>query len=213
MAIGMGRGEALTGGASRSLTCRPPGHRLARMITRAEYDAARHWAWQFAQGAGIPLRPTEIDAMDVADLGLGELATTGLQILTLAATEWVGAKLLILRPHQFFPQHRHPPLPDGSYPGKTEVFRGQRGVAWLYTQGEATAHPQVLPPEHRRAWCTACREVRLGPGDQYVEQPNTWHWFMAGPEGAIVWSISSRVTDAADQFSDPQVVRQTRIAD
>ena len=183
------------------------------MISRVEYDAARWWAWQFARTAGVPLRASEIEGMDAADLGLGELPTTGLQILTLASDEWVGAKLLILRPNQFFPQHRHPPSLDGTYPGKTEVFRGQHGTAWLYTEGEPTARPAVRAPAHRQAWCTVGREVRLAPGDQYVAPPNTWHWFMAGPEGAVVWSISSKVTDSADQFSDPQVVRQTRIVD
>lgn len=183
------------------------------MITRAQYEAARRWAWQFVCQAGVPLREEEFHGLDVADLGLGELETTGLQILTLASSDWVGAKLLILRPNQFFPQHRHPPSLDGSYPGKTEIFRGQYGTAWLYTEGEPTAAAAVLPPPHRRRWCTVGREVRLAPGDQYVEPPNRWHWFMAGPEGAAVWSISSKVTDAADQFTDPQVVRQTRIED
>lgn len=183
------------------------------MITRAQYEQARQWAWQFVRAAGVPLRESEFAGMDVADLGLGELETTGLQILTLAATDWVGAKLLILRPGQFFAQHRHPPSLDGSYPGKTEVFRGQHGTAWLYTEGETTSDPAVQPPAHRRPWCTVGREVRLAPGDLYVEPPNRWHWFMAGPEGAVVWSISSKVTDAADQFSDPQVVRQTRVVD
>jgi D-lyxose ketol-isomerase len=183
------------------------------MIKRAEYEQARRWAWDFVRGTGIPLRDEDFAGMDVADVGLSELAASGLQILTLAATDWVGAKLLVLRPNQFFPQHRHPPSLDGSYPGKTEIFRGHHGLAWLYTEGEPTPQPRVLPPAHRRQWCTAAHQVRLGPADQYVAPPNTWHWFMAGPEGAIVWSISSRVTDAADQFTDPQVVRQTRIVD
>jgi D-lyxose ketol-isomerase len=183
------------------------------MISRAEYEAARLWAWRRVREAGIPLRESDLEGMDVADLGLGELAVTGLQILTLASTEWVGAKLLILRPHQFFPQHRHPPSVDGSYPGKTEVFRGQHGLAWLYTEGPPTPSPRVAPPSLRARWCTVAAEVRLGPGDQYVMAPNTWHWFMAGAEGAVVWSVSSKVTDSADQFSDPQVVRRTHIVE
>jgi D-lyxose ketol-isomerase len=53
----------------------------------------------------------------------------------------------------------------------------------------------------------------LDPGEQVVCPPNTWHWFQAGPQGAIIWSFSSKVTDAQDEFTDPQVVRQTVIAD
>lgn len=182
-------------------------------LTRAEYEEARRWAWDFVRRAGLPLREQEFSGMDVAELGLGELSTTGLQILTLAATEWLGAKLLILRPHQFFPQHRHPPSAADNYPGKTELLRGQYGEAFLYVPGEATPRPRISPPAHRRPWCTVWHEVRLCPGDQYVCPPNTWHWFQAGESGAVVWSISSKVTDAVDQFSDPQVVRQTRIVE
>jgi D-lyxose ketol-isomerase len=182
-------------------------------LTRREYEQAREWAWNFVQRAGLPLREEEISGLDVADLGLGELQTTGLQILTLAATEWLGAKLLILQPDQFFPEHRHPPNPAEGYPGKTELLRGQYGEAFLYVPGDPTPRPLVSPPPHRRPWCTVWHEIPLAPGNQYVCPPNTWHWFQAGASGAVIWSISSKVTDTADQFSDPQVVRQTRIVE
>ena len=181
------------------------------MLSRKKYEEARRWAWAFVQRTGIPLREEERLGLDVADFGLGELDTAGLQILTLSATEWLGAKLLILQPGQFCPQHRHPPSPTDGYPGKTELFRGHYGEAWLYVPGEAAAQPCVSPPVHRRPYCTVWHEIPLLPGDQYLVLPNTWHWFQAGPSGAVIWSISSRVTDAADQFYDPQVVRQTRI--
>lgn len=95
--------------------------------------------------AGIPLLDHEREQIEVADLGLGNLDETGLQIITLAADPWVAVKLLVLTPGQFFPQHRHP--------------------------------------------------------------PGTRHWFQAGKEGAVFWSISSKATDAVDEFSDPDVVR------
>lgn len=181
------------------------------MITRQEWQEARDWAWDLVREIGIVVRDEEAERVEVADLGLGELSITGLQILTLVSTEWVGAKLLILRPNQFFPQHRHPPSPTEGYPGKEEIFRGQWGKAYLYVPGEATQVPKVNPPAHRRAHCTVWHEVALRPGDQYRCPPDTWHWFQAGRDGAVVWSFSSKVTDAADVFLDPQVTRQTII--
>lgn len=183
------------------------------MITRTELVEARKWAWETVQRAGIPLTKSDYEHLEVADLGLSELEISGLQILTLASTEWLGAKLLIMRPNQFFPQHRHPPSAAENYPGKTEVLRGQSGQAYLFVPGEPTRNPSVQPPEHRRPHCTVWHEVRLWPGDQHICAPNSWHWFQAASEGAIVWSISSKVTDAADQFSDPQVLRETRIGE
>jgi D-lyxose ketol-isomerase len=177
------------------------------MLTQSELRDARDWAWRFVQQAGIPLVPEEYENLEVAELGLGELETTGCQILTIASTDWLGAKLLILRPHQFFPQHRHPPSPREGYPGKTELLRGQWGTAYLNMPGEPTHDPSITPPEHRRKYCTVWHQITLSPGRQQVCPPNTWHWFQAGETGAVIWSISSKVTDAADQFLDPQVVR------
>ena len=183
------------------------------MITRSEWQAAREIAWQLVKRAGVVVRDEEFDHIEVADVGLSELNATGLQILTLFSTEWVAGKLLILQPDQFFPQHRHPPAENDGYPGKQEVFRGQSGEAYLYVPGEATTAPKVLPPEHRRKYCTVWHEVALLPGDQYICAPNTWHWFQAGHEGAVVWSFSSKATDAQDEFADPQVSRETVIVD
>jgi D-lyxose ketol-isomerase len=181
------------------------------MITRREWEAAGERAWNLVRQAGVVIRDEEFDQLEVADLGFGALDAVGLQILTLVSTPWIGAKLLVLTPRQFFPQHRHPPSPAEGYPGKEEVFRGQWGEAYLYTPGEPTAEPSVAPPAPRRPHCTVWHEVALTPGAQFVCPPNTWHWFQAGERGAVVWSISSKVTDAQDEFTDPDVVRQTVI--
>lgn len=161
--------------------------------------------------AGIIAREDELAQIEVVDLGLGELEQTGLQILTLVQTSFVGVKLLILFPHQVFPQHRHPPL--GDYPGKEETFRCQWGELYLYMPGVPTRNPRAKVPSHRQHTYTVWHEVILGPGDQVTCPPNTWHWFQAGPSGAVVWSFSSRPTDVQDEFTDPQVQRQTVVVD
>ena len=50
-------------------------------------------------------------------------------------------------------------------------------------------------------------------GDQVTSPPDTFHWFQAGPEGAVVWSFSSKPTDVQDVFSDPDVRRKTVIVE
>lgn len=180
------------------------------MITQQELNQARQIAWELVRIAGVAVNANEVNNIEVADLGLSELAITGAQILTLASTEWLGVKLMILRPNQFFPQHRHPPSSD--YPGKQEIFRGQWGEAYLYTPGKSTLNPSANPPSHRKPYCTVWHETILRPSDQLISPPNTWHWFQAGAEGAVIWSFSSRVTDAQDEFCDPQVTRKTVVA-
>ncbi|MCC7208770.1 MAG: D-lyxose/D-mannose family sugar isomerase [Anaerolineae bacterium] len=181
------------------------------MITRREYDDARRFAWDLVRQSGIAVQDADFENLEVADLGLSELPVTGAQILTLASTQFLGVKALVLRPNQFFPQHRHPPL--GDYPGKQEIFRVQWGEAYLYLPGDPESHPRANPPSHRKPFCTVWHEVILRPGGQLICPPNTWHWFQAGAQGAVIWSFSSQVTDAQDQFTDPQVVRKTVIAD
>ena len=56
-------------------------------------------------------------------------------------------------------------------------------------------------------------EIVLHPGEQYTIMPETWHWFQAGPEGAVISEFSTRSTDETDVFTDPRLVRATVIDD
>jgi len=181
------------------------------MITRAEYLEARERASELFRLAGIVLRPDELEHIEVVDLGLGELEQTGLQILTLLETEDLGVKVLALFPNQTFAQHRHPPV--GDYPGKEETLRTQLGELYLYLPGEPTPDSRACSPAHRAHTYTVWHETILRPGDQVTCAPDTPHWFQAGPEGAVVWSFSSRPTDVQDVFTDREVKRQTVIRD
>jgi len=181
------------------------------MITRAQCESARHRAVGLLRQAGVVAREDELERIEVVDLGLGELEQTGLQILTLVNTCEVGVKVLVLFPNQVFSQHRHPPL--GDYAGKEETFRCQWGELYVYMPGEPTPAPKAHPPEHRKHTYTVWQEMILRPGGQVMSPPNTSHWFQAGPEGAVVWSFSSRATDVQDVFTDRDVRRQTVIVD
>ena len=181
------------------------------MITRAEARVAREQAVGLLRQAGLVVRPDELDRIEVVDLGLGELQETGLQILPLVDTSYIGVKVLVLFPSQAFAQHKHPPL--GDYPGKEETFRCQWGELYLYTPGDATPSPAGSPPAQRAHTYTVWHETILRPGEQQTCPPDTFHWFQAGPAGAVVWSFSSRATDVQDVFTDPDVRRVTQIVD
>jgi len=181
------------------------------MITRTEYENARKRAAEMLDRARVIARQDEIAGIEVADLGLGELERIGLQILTIVNTDIVGVKVLVSFPRQTFAEHRHPPL--GEYPGKEETFRCQWGELRLYVQGPKTPNLASRPPAHRARFYTAEHEIILHPGDQYTVPPNTWHWFQAGPEGAVVWSFSPKTTDVQDEFAAPDVVRGTIVVE
>jgi D-lyxose ketol-isomerase len=181
------------------------------MITRAEQRRAQERAAELLEKTNLVFRPDELARIEVADFGLGELASSGAQILTLVNTDKIAAKLLALTPGQTLPEHAHPRL--GAYEGKEETIRCAWGELYLYGPGEPTPNPQGRPPAHRQHTYTMWHETILRPGDQVTFEPNTLHWFQSGPEGAVVWSFSTKAVDVQDVFTDPQVARQTVVVD
>jgi D-lyxose ketol-isomerase len=150
--------------------------------------------------AGIVLTPEEVARIELADFGLGDFEREGLTLFTYVNNDRYCAKELLLLPGQTCPQHRHPPLGPGN-PGKEETFRCRRGEVFLYLPGEPA--PATPPGPHYDVF----HEIRLTPGAQFTIPPDTWHWFRAGPEGALVTEFSSTSVDEADVFLDPRVVR------
>jgi len=151
-------------------------------MTHAE---ARERAVAMLEDAGIALTPTEREEMEVTDLGLGRLREIGIQMVVYVNTERVCAKELVLLPHQICPEHKHPPVGDD--PGKEETFRCRAGEITLHVEGR--------------------EPMLLRPGDQFTLPPDTWHWFQAGADGAVVSEFSTRSRDETDLFKDPRILR------
>ena len=163
---------------------------------------ARLRAAAVLRAASITLTPIEINAIEVADFGLGRHAETGLQLLTYVNSDRYCAKEMVLFPGQTCPEHLHPPF-EGT-PGKQETLRVRLGTVYLYVPGEAAVSPVARPyrPEHYSVW----HEITLQPGDQHTIPPMTKHWFFS-TETAIVSEFSTQSMDAFDVFTDPQIVR------
>jgi D-lyxose ketol-isomerase len=170
-----------------------------------EIEARRRAAAEALAAAGIVLTPAERDGLEITDLGLGAYEESGLALLVYVNTARVCAKELVLLPRQTCPQHRHPPV--GNDPGKEETFRCRRGEVHLYLPGPPTPARRAAPPPARAHTYTVFHEITLRPGDQHTIPPDTWHWFQAGDEGAVVSEFSTRSTDEHDIFTDPAIRR------
>jgi D-lyxose ketol-isomerase len=177
------------------------------MITAEELESTRARAREYLARAGIVLTPEEAANIEIADMGLGELESTGLELVVYVNTERCCAKELVLFPRQTCPEHRHPPIGDD--PGKEETFRCRWGRVYLYVEGPPVTQPHARPPAGREHTYTAWHEVVLAPGQQWTIPPNTLHWFQGGDEGAVVSEFSTRSRDEFDIFTDPAIRRAT----
>lgn len=180
------------------------------MITQQELREAQQRSLAYFAKAGIVLTADEIEEIEVADFGIGELDSTGLEVVVYINTERCCAKELVLFPYQTCPEHRHPTV-DGEQ-GKEETFRCRWGVVYLYVAGEPTPNPRSAPPKGREATYTVWNEVVLYPGDQYTIYPDTLHWFQGGADGAVVSEFSTRSRDEFDIFTDAEIQRLTQVA-
>lgn len=179
------------------------------MLTKTQYDIAKNRTLEYFNKAGIVLTEEEKERIEVADFGLNELESTGLELITYLNTDRCCAKELILFPHQTCPEHRHPDV-DGKQ-GKEETFRCRWGEVFLYVEGEATKSPRAILPKGREKSYTIWHEIILNPGQQYTLYPNTKHWFQAGPNGAVISEFSTRSMDEADIFTEEEIQRITQI--
>lgn len=178
------------------------------MLTKTEYQTAQRRAAAMIRRAGIHLKDSETETIEVVDFGLGNLAAEGVQVLTFFATERLSAKVLVLFPNQTEPEHWHPPVGDD--PGKEETIRAVWGTLRFYVPGPDTFREGFFP-EGKSAVYTCRHEVVLRPGDQLTLPPGTPHWFQTGDEGAVMYSFSTCVRDGLDRFTDPAIVRLTQI--
>ena len=182
---------------------------VRKMLTQEQVDVARGRAREYYARAGIVITPDEAALIEVADFGLGELETIGLELITYVNTDRVCAKELVLFPRQTCPEHRHPPV--SGEPGKEETFRCRWGEIYLYTEGEPVDRNSARAklPSHREDVYTVWREIVLRPGEQYTLPPNTLHWFQSGDQGAVISEFSTRSRDESDFFTDPEIRRAT----
>ncbi len=175
-------------------------------MTGERREHYRQLAGERLERAGLIVRPEELAGMELADFGLGRFEEIGAAVLVYLNTARCCAKEIVLLPGQLVPEHCHPALPDGG-PGKEETFRCRAGEVWLYLPGAPVPRPLAQVPADHREHFTVWRELVLRPGDQHTLDPDTRHWFQAGPQGAVVSEFSTTSRDELDLFTDPGVRR------
>lgn len=180
------------------------------MITKEQQKTAQKRAAEMIRQAGIKITEKEANSIGIVDFGLSNLEKEGVQVLTLIQTERISVKVLVLFPNQTEPEHWHPPVGDD--PGKEETVRVISGIVYFYIPGEDTLKKGFIP-EGKEDYYTMRKEIVMKPSDQITLAPGEKHWFQARDKGAVMYSFSTIARDALDQFTDPDIVRITKIVD
>lgn len=178
------------------------------MITRKNYIEVQKKAAELIEQAGLFITPAEKEKIAVADFGLSDIYNEGIEVLTFFETDRIAGKILVLLPNQTEPEHWHPPV--GNDPGKQEIIRAIWGTLRFYVEGEDNFKEGFIP-EGKDDFYKLRHEIILKPGDQLVFHPGEKHWFQAGAEGAVMYSFSTTVRDGLDGFTNPNIVRETKI--
>ena len=179
-------------------------------ITKQALQEAQAKAADLIERAGLFITEAEKQRIAAADFGLSRLEQEGVEILTMFETDRIAGKILVLFPYQTEPEHWHPSVGDD--PGKEEVIRALWGDLYFYVPGDDTLKEGFIV-EGKDDCYTMRHEVNMTPGDQLTLPPGTKHWFQAGARGAVMYSFSTKVRDTLDQFTDPDIVRETKIID
>jgi D-lyxose ketol-isomerase len=180
------------------------------LLTQDQVNQYRVETAKIFKDAGIFVTDRESKKLEIADFGLNNFMDFGLGVLVYLNTNRCCAKEIAMWPRQICPEHIHPSV--GSDPGKEETFRCRSGTVYLYVTGEKSKiinakFSQSIDMSNLTVW----HEIVLHKGEQYTLAPETWHWFQAGDEGAVVSEFSTHSTDENDIFRDPVVQRATKI--
>jgi len=181
------------------------------MLSQKEINDAKNRALTMLKASNIAVTEKEKEDFEVSDFGLSMLEQIGLEVVTYVNNDIYCAKELILFPYQICPEHIHPT--QNGILGKRETFRCRSGEVYLYVTGEPSKDLKCKVPAGKEDVFTVKKQIVLYPGEQYTLEPDTLHWFQAGPEGAIVSEFSSTSTDGADIFTDKEIKRFTEVID
>ncbi len=174
-------------------------------MKRSDVVRCQQKALEYYAKAGIVLTEEEKANIEVADLGLNIVDKVGLEIVTYINTERVCAKEMVLFPGQCCPEHKH--VPTNGKEGKEETFRCRYGKVYLYTDTDRTKTKDDISIPLPATDVSVFDETILLPGEQFTIMPETWHWFVAGEDGAVISEFSTRSTDETDEFTDKRISR------
>ncbi len=178
------------------------------MITKSEYEKRKKDTYDLIIKSGLVMKWEELENIDIADFGLSNIDVEGAQIVSLFETGRVAARVIVLFPWQTEPEHWHTGY--NGYIGKEETLRVISGDLLVFIEGSNTMNKGKIP-KGKEKYYNARNEILLKPTEKITFNPEEKHWFQAMDKPVVFYTMSTLALDDKDPFSDPNVVRKTKI--
>ena len=138
------------------------------------------------------------------DFGLGDFANVGMGgifWLNVEKYSYFGHEIYLL-PGQMIPEHRHITT---TYPCKMESWQVRYGSAFNWSEGEPTVPAIAQIPDSQKGICHCkhCEFLKVG-SVRHLEVPESWHFLMGGPDGAVVTEYARYHDGAGVKFANPK---------
>ena len=150
----------------------------------------------------VPFTPLMEKDFWVTDFGLGDFESTGM-----GGIFWVNdaehnyfAHEIYLLPSQMIPEHAHVKT---KFPAKFESWMVQKGMCYNFSAvGEETPNSPKLP-ESQKGCITSKNFVQQEAGQiVHLKESETFHFLLAGPQGAVVSEWASYHDGAGLRFTN-----------
>lgn len=152
---------------------------------------------------GVPFTETMEKDMWVTDFGMGDFENAGMGGIfwvNNAEQKYFGHEIYLL-PNQMIPEHKHV---ETEYPAKFEAWMVRHGSAYNFSEvGEATPNTPALPAS-QKASILSKNFVAQGVGPVIeLKEIGTYHFLLAGDEGAIITEFATYHDGSGLKFSNP----------
>lgn len=158
---------------------------------------------------GYPVFPELRDGLWVSDYGIGQFATLGLAAYIFVNNVEHRYMMLdiFLLPGQMLPEHWH--VAGEGNPAKLEGWLVRWGLSHIVGVGEPNLTAEIAVPKCHWGGKTTAQHVTSARAGQFVplSVPESPHWQLAGPAGAIVTEVANVHTNSAVRHSDPVLNR------
>lgn len=150
----------------------------------------------------IPYTAFMAENMWVTDFGLGDFENVGMGGIFWINDPQYGyfAHAIYLLPGQMIPEHAHVKT---DFPAKHESWMVEKGWVYNFSEvGENTPDPPAIPATHGPI--KSKNYVKQEVGDILrLKEMETFHFMMAGPEGAVVCEWANYHDNAGLRFTHP----------